>query len=69
MEGVRVREFGMGEEKVIVKMGGRGWRDRGTGKRLSVGIEVDMVGKGRGYCKEFGGFLKERYGDVGCEVG
>ena len=47
MEGVNVREFGIGEDKVMVKMRGGGWRELGRGKSLSIGMEVDVVGKGR----------------------
>ena len=47
MEGVNVREFGIGEDKVMVKMRGRRWRELGRGKSLSIGMEVDVVGKGR----------------------
>ena len=47
MEGVNVREFGIGEDKVIVKMRGGGWRELGRGKRFSIGMEVEIVGKGR----------------------
>ncbi len=64
MEPVSVTDFPIRDHKVILRIRRRRWTDLRTGKSFSIPIDLDVVAKGTRYSKEFGGFLKETYGDV-----
>lgn len=64
MEPVSVTDFPIRDHKVILKIRRRRRTATRTGKSFSLPIDLDIVAKGTRYSKEFGGFLKETYGDI-----
>ena len=68
METVSVTDFPIRDHKVLLKIRRRRWTDTRTGKSFSIPIDLDVVCKGTRYSKEFGGFLKETYGDIPCDL-